>query len=338
MRRRTALKSIGATGFAWTAPVFAQRLRPHIAALRAFLQLPDGEIEFGKVKLAIDQMVDPRSQTDWATRQLDLIMRAVTNMMAQPHFGRRGSVAAKVDALRSYLHVPGPWNEGRVFRYDLINDPTGKNTLANKLIPNYLRTRLGNCVSMPVLFLILAQRLGVDATLSTAPEHLFVKYRDDSGAYQNLECTDGAGPKRDASYVRDFEISSKALDNRLYLQPLSKKQAIIQMACTLGDHYGDMGDATALDALANLMLEHQPNGLEGIQTKAAAYDCAIEVQFRKKYPRPEDVPAAEREMLTRLLREMRAWDERAKLLGWRTPSKEFEARYRRVVTGAQRTR
>ncbi len=34
---------------------------------------------------------------------------------------------------------------------------------------------------MPFLFIILGQKLGLDVTASTAPEHVFVKYRDDMG-------------------------------------------------------------------------------------------------------------------------------------------------------------
>ena len=50
---------------------------------------------------------------------------------------------------------------------------------------NYLATKLGNCVSMPALFVIIGRKIGIDVTLSLAPEHMFVKFRDESGVYIN---------------------------------------------------------------------------------------------------------------------------------------------------------
>ena len=46
---------------------------------------------------------------------------------------------------------------------------------------HYLATRKGNCVSMPVLFVILGQKLGLPITLAIAPNHVFAKYKRDNG-------------------------------------------------------------------------------------------------------------------------------------------------------------
>ena len=110
------------------------------------------------------------------------------------------------------------------------------------------------------------------------------------------------------------------------------------MASTLAEHYSNTNNSPGLDALANLMLEYEPNCLEGIQTKAAAYDAALEVRYRKKYGSFENVPIAEREAAKQLIREMHAWDNKAKALGWRPPSKEFEARNQRAVRDAKQTK
>ena len=339
MYRRAMLLAMGfASSWQWAAPVHAQRLQNRdISTLRTFLDLSDEQIELGKVKLAIDQMIDPKADIAWAEQQLDQMVTAVRNMLVQQYFARRIPSSVKVDSLRTYLYQPGPRNGNRVFKYDLENDPTGKTILANSLITTYLRTRLGNCVSMPALFVILGQRLGIDVTLSTAPEHTFAKFRDESGAYHNLECTHEGGPKLDSSYIREFEITEAAIKNRVYLQPLTKKQVVIEMACTLGKHYYDKKDVVGLEALANLMLQYQPNCLSGIHTKAAAYAIALEVGYRSKYPTFQDIPPEEREGARRLMREVRDWDKKAEALGWRLPSKEFEAAYQRLVKGARET-
>jgi hypothetical protein len=55
-------------------------------------------------------------------------------------------------ALRKLIYESGPWNGYRPFAYD-HSDPYGDH-ISNKLLHAYLATRLGNCISMPVLFLI----------------------------------------------------------------------------------------------------------------------------------------------------------------------------------------
>lgn len=51
---------------------------------------------------------------------------------------------------------------------------------------------------MPILFLILGDRLGLDMALASAPLHMFVRWRDSSGRTLSLETTSGAHPARDA--------------------------------------------------------------------------------------------------------------------------------------------
>lgn len=96
-----------------------------------------------------------------------------------------------LDALLKTLYEPGSWNQGRPFTYDLA-DPLGHDR-KNKQLAVYLATRKGNCVSMPILFVILGQRLGLPAALATAPHHVLVKFADDTQqAWVNVEATAGA--------------------------------------------------------------------------------------------------------------------------------------------------
>ena len=72
----------------------------------------------------------------------------------------------KLAAIRRAIYVAGPWNYNRAFSYDL-SDPFGK-VPANRLLSTYIRTRKGNCVSMPILFMIVADRMGLNVHLATA--------------------------------------------------------------------------------------------------------------------------------------------------------------------------
>ena len=186
------------------------------------LKSPDDRIDLANAKLMIDQMIDPTIDLAAATKQLDAMASALKSRLPSG-----ASSAQKLDALRTFLYEPGAWNEHRPFRYDL-DDPFGR-IIKNKLLPTYVATRKGNCVSMPFLFIILGQKIGLDVTAATAPEHIFVKYRDEEGALHNLETTSGAGFTSDAWIQKQIAMSPEALANGIYLRPLTKKQTVVLM-------------------------------------------------------------------------------------------------------------
>jgi hypothetical protein len=103
-----------------------------------------------------------------------------------PELGHSGD--SKVRASRRYLYEPSAANDHEAFHYDLT-DALGHDT-RNKLLSNYLATKKGNCVTMPLLFVILGQRLGIDLTLATAPKYLLVRFNSQEyGQRINLEAT-----------------------------------------------------------------------------------------------------------------------------------------------------
>jgi len=94
-----------------------------------------------------------------------------------------------------------------------MSDPLGQNP-THDLLTSYLASRKGNCVSMPILFVILGERLGLNVTLSTAPLHVLVKYTDaQSGVTYNLEATSGGGFTRDAWYRQNLPMTDVAIAN-----------------------------------------------------------------------------------------------------------------------------
>lgn len=200
-----------------------------LAPLRAQFQLPDDRVDYAAAKLAVDRLIDPSTDVAAVRRQLDEWERAVRgNVPANP------TARQVLDALLKTLYEPGPWNQGKPFSYDL-SDPLGKNP-TNKQLATYLSTRKGNCVSMPLLFVILGQRLGLPVALATAPNHVLVKFADDmQQMWLNVEATAG-GFKYDSSYQRETGISEVALDNGLYLRPLLPHEGVGVIAGTLMEH------------------------------------------------------------------------------------------------------
>lgn len=291
-----------------------------LSPLRAQFQLPDNRVDYAAAKLEVDRIIDPSTDTAAVRRQLDQWERAVRgNVPANP------TARQVLDALLKTLYVPGEWNQGKPFTYDL-SDPLGKNP-KNKQLATYLTTRKGNCVSMPILFVILGQRLGLTVALAMAPNHLLVKFADDEQQmWLNIEATAG-GFKYDSSYQRETGISDAALDNGLYLRPLLPHEGVGVIASTLLEHYGAKKDTDALMAVADLALAANPKDPAAMIWKANAYYLQTQQRFTSKYPNPADVPPALHGEYARLTRENLAWFAKAESLGWTQKTPEQEANY-----------
>ncbi len=308
----------------------AQSVDQNIQTIRNILKTPEGMLDLARAKLTIDQMIDPSIDIDVNLKTLNAMAAAVSLSAGQ----NAGSLQT-ASVLRSYLYDEGAWNNRQPFRYDFDGDPLGRK-VSNKLLPNYLATKKGNCISMPILFVLLAQKLGLDATLAQTPNHVFVKYRDETGRIYNLETTSGGNPRRDELYQRDTPMTTEALKNGLYMRPLNKKESmLVVMVGTLVDHYKDAQKPAAIIALSELVLEHFPKDHNAMLNKGYAYYVLLNHEFLQKYPNPRDIPVKLHARYSELDRNNRMWYEKAEALGWREPDPEADARYMKFVKNAK---
>lgn len=295
---------------------------PAGAALQAILSRPAESLDYARAKLAIDRLVDPTVDSDRASIDLDRLA-AEALRLAGPSAGAN----ARLAALRRLIYEPGAWNAERPFAYD-HGDPLGQD-IRNMLLPVYLATRRGNCVSMPILFLILAERIGLDVALATAPLHMFVRWRDESGGTLNLETTSGAHPARDAWFRENMPMSERALANGLYMRSLGRREAVAAMAGLLLDHL--LGEARYDDAIqvADVILAHAPSDVYAMLKKATACGHIIRTEFQARYPIPFQIPLPRRPRYLALQRSNDALFAAAEALGWQPedePAKDLQER------------
>jgi len=297
--------------------------------VRELLAVPESDVDLTKSKLAIDRLIDPTTDIAGTQRQLDAMAAQVRKM-----FPSNASKSDTVLAMQKYLYVSGPWNGQHPFHYDL-DDPYGKD-IRTKLLSTYLSTRKGNCVSMPLLFIILGQKLGLDVTAAQAPEHVFVKFRDEHGQYYNIEATSG-GFKSDESYRKDLPMTDEALANGIYLRALSHQETVLVMAETLLEFYGQHGQQERRIALANLMLSVNPKDVFAMLQEGNAYYRLMQVHFINKYPVAADIPMLERPNFLEMQRNNLLWFNRAEALGWRQPTQVQEDDYKSRIERAKAT-
>ena len=295
----------------------------NLETIRAILHTPEAKIDLARVKLTLDLMIDPRIDIQSNLKRLDAMAKTIRGMLPAS-----ASSLQKMEVLIQYLYRPGTWNDNQPFRYDL-DDPYGHN-IYNKLLPTYLTTKRGNCISMPLLLIILGKKLDIDVTASTAPRHLFVKYRLDDGVFRNFEAT-SAGPILDSSMRRQFPMTDQALANGMYMRPLSNKETVTVMAGTLMEFYDKQGQHERRIALANLALRYYPQYDGAMLHLITSYLSLMQRDFRDKYPTSADIPVEGRPRYVELGKNMDFWRGKVEALGWRRVDETTEANYMQVI-------
>ncbi|GLS27583.1 transglutaminase-like domain-containing protein [Marinibactrum halimedae] len=282
-----------------------------LSKIKKLLDTPEEEIDFAHIKLTIDNIIDPTVNISRENIRLERIVKDIKKLGLETSMERK-------EALRRYLYEAGEWNNFKPFTYD-FDDPNGTD-IDNKLFKNYLTTKKGNCISMPFLFIALGQKLDLDVTASTAPNHVFVKYTDtDSGRTYNLETTSGAQTARDEWIREQLPMTDLAIKNKLYMQKLSRKKTAAIMLETLLDHYRKQNRHGQLIATANVLIEHYPESINTVIKVASAYNHLLKVHNVWQYHLPHEVPLQKRRVFTYLTTRINELHHYAESLGWRNP-------------------
>lgn len=96
-------------------------------------------------------------------------------------------------AIYSYMMEPSALNGNKQFMYD-FTDIFGEKDWQPQFVTKLLRTKQGNCHSLPYLYKILAESMGVEAYLAMAPNHVYIKHKDNEGNWVNVELTNASFP------------------------------------------------------------------------------------------------------------------------------------------------
>lgn len=165
--------------------------------------------------------------------------------LAEKHINK-GVNLSKNWAVFTYMSDSIPENDYKPYSYDFDTFVEGNNSEAF-LVTNLLKKRKGNCVSMPFLYKILANELGTESFLTTAPMHFFIKIKDETGKWYNHEVTTGSF-SRTSFIIESFGVTDRALQSGLYMKPLNEKESLSELLRQLicyyekrtGKYYGEI--------------------------------------------------------------------------------------------------
>lgn len=267
-------------------------------------------LDFARVKIEVDRMIDPSIDVDAQLAQIDQMVATIRTMLPA-----NATSWDKVETIRRYIYQAGAWNDGRAFSYD-HDDPYGLD-VRNKLLLDYIQDRRGNCITMPFLFIILGQKLGLDVTPAMAPLHVFVKFTDDDGVTHNLEATSGAGRARDQHYRDLLPITDAAIVNGVFLTPLDAEHSVAVIAAVVVEALIAQERYHEAMSAADILIEHYPMFAYIMVKKATASYHLLRTEFHEKYPTAAEVPEDQRPYLAYLQRVNQGMFNRAESLGWR---------------------
>ena len=120
------------------------------------------------------------------------------------------------------------------FIYD-FDDIFGDKDYSKLMVTKLLNTGMGQCHSMPLLYLILAEELHTYAYLAHSPSHSYIKFPFDSSLY-DFETTCGK-PNTDEWLARWGYVSPQAVKTGIYLTPMTTQQTIAQCLADLTTEY-----------------------------------------------------------------------------------------------------
>jgi hypothetical protein len=154
----------------------------------------------------------------------------------------------------------------------------GETDWTKMFVEKLLRTKSGNCHSLPLLYKILADELQLEAFVSFAPNHSYIQHRDRKGAWFNLEMTNRRYVSESFLMASGY-IKAPALKNRIYLDTLSLRQTVAHCLVDLAQGYAwKFGPDAFVSRCCQLALRYYPNNIHALMAQANVYS----LQFRRE--------------------------------------------------------
>lgn len=208
--------------------------------------------------------------------------------------------AAVFSVLKDTIKVQNA--EGKLFKYVPygydFKDVWGHQDWSNMFVSKLLSTGKGNCHSLPYLYKILAEEIGGDAHLALAPNHVYIKHKNEKDGWYNTELTSGIFPI-DAWLMASGYIHLDAITNKLYMEALDENQSLAMCIIDLAQGYERKfpgNDGTFVLKSTELALEYYPHYINALIMRAETKKKILEAEASKKYTSLNDAVHKDKEI------------------------------------------
>lgn len=185
------------------------------------------------------------------------------------------SILIPIDSSRLFVHKP--------YKYD-FDDMWGQKDWTKMFVSKLLATGKGNCHSLPYLYKILADELGIPAYLAFAPNHIYIKIYSEKTGWYNTELTSGTFPI-DAWIIASGYVTVESIQNGLYMDTLSTKQSVANCLVDLAQGYQHKFGKDNPDFVVkccNTCLKYHSTNVNAMLTKAEAQKFYIQARMKAK--------------------------------------------------------
>ena len=173
-----------------------------------------------------------------------------------------------------------PVNNYKPYTYD-FDDFMGDKDWTKMFVTKLMKTKGGNCHSLPYLYKILCEEIGAKASLALAPNHVYIKHIDEKGQWTNVELTNGGFP-RDQWIIKEMAITVEAIKNEIYMKPLTDKESIAMAMFDLASGYNNQfGNDNFVLEVCDTALSYFPKCIPLQMTKANCIRDFIEAEKKK---------------------------------------------------------
>jgi hypothetical protein len=183
--------------------------------------------------------------------------------------------------------IPIEYND-KIYKYEPFgydfNDIFGHKTKENLFVSKLLETRKGNCHSLPYLYKILSEELGVEANLALAPNHIYIKHRSIKDGWYNTELTSGIFPI-DAWIMASGFVHIDAITNGVYMKALNNKESIALVLIDLANNYQSKfpkNDGSFILKCCETAINAYPNFATALILRAETHKLQIEKESNKE--------------------------------------------------------
>jgi hypothetical protein len=152
-------------------------------------------------------------------------------------------------------------------KYD-FNDYMGNENWSNMFVSKLMATNSGQCNSMPLFYLILAQELGAESYMTYSPNHSFIRFKSTKGNWFNAELTCGA-IITDAAILESGYVKTEAIRSGIYMDTLSTHETVASLINTLANGYTrKYGYDQFVKKCSDAVREYYPNQLNALMLES----------------------------------------------------------------------
>jgi tetratricopeptide (TPR) repeat protein len=230
IRRFVIIALMVLSGFAGTAGAYYRlanegKLGLNMYSIERILSLEEDEIDLGTAALLLSRQWGTRRTFHAYRNKIDDMAQEILDRLEKKHIHKDYHA---IPVINEYL-----FDELGFTPVETADDPE------DLFLHTVIDERRGYCLSLSVLYLALAERIGLPMYGVVVPGHFFVKY-DDGRRRFNIETTSKGGMAPDEHYLEKFKPPK--MSDSVYMKNLTKRQTLGCFFNNLGNSYSAVGE------------------------------------------------------------------------------------------------